>query len=370
MGLRPGDAAVLDGGGVEGELLSESHTMNASSERGFSLIELLVATLVLLIVMSVVMTALNQSTKQQQSIWNRTEMHSGVRGATELMQQEVGQAGRAAMGPDAPLKLAGPVPANPACNPSDPSIGKVTVGVTNAKNLPDTSGIWGTGGAAPASYALITTLDGLLSESVLVYSKTATTIDACFTNAHNAGTVISTMGSFGNGIIPPSAPPSNTPNGSTANVMKMFGDINGDGNMVYVEYTCDAINAHKLYRNSMPFETPAAGKLPLSQALVLLNNVQPNPPTPANPGGEPCFTYQMEKSTAHGSTIWFVTDVAITLTVQTQQVDPVTKQFQMETKALLNVSPRNVYNGLQLANIGYTDRIQSTPATVAALLVP
>ena len=35
-----------------------------------------------------------EMTNQQQTIWNRTEMHSGIRGATELLQQEVGQAGR------------------------------------------------------------------------------------------------------------------------------------------------------------------------------------------------------------------------------------------------------------------------------------
>src|SRR4051812_48773564 len=134
--------------------------MNASSERGFSLIELLVSTCILLILMGVVMTALNQSTRQQQTIWNRTEMHSGVRGATELMQQEVGQAGRAAMGPNAPLKLAGAVAGAPNCDPSQPNTGAVQVGVTNANNVGDTSGIWGTGGASPASYALITTLDG------------------------------------------------------------------------------------------------------------------------------------------------------------------------------------------------------------------
>ena len=33
-------------------------------------------------------------TTAQKTIWNRTEMHSGIRGATELLQQEVGQAGR------------------------------------------------------------------------------------------------------------------------------------------------------------------------------------------------------------------------------------------------------------------------------------
>ena len=37
-------------------------------------------------------------TKVNQTVSNRTEMHSGVRNATELLQQEVGQAGRIAAG--------------------------------------------------------------------------------------------------------------------------------------------------------------------------------------------------------------------------------------------------------------------------------
>jgi hypothetical protein len=60
--------------------------------------------------------------------------------------------------------------------------------------------------------------------------------------------------------------------------------------------------------------------------------------------------------------------VAITLTVQTQQVDPITKQFQVETKALLNVSPRNVFNVWELASIGLTNRVQPMPPTIANLL--
>src|SRR5689334_12453690 len=73
------------------------------SESGFSLIELLVAMGVLLIVSSIVTAALLQMTSAQMTIWNRTEMHSGVRGATELLQQEVGQAGRIAL--PAPVTL-------------------------------------------------------------------------------------------------------------------------------------------------------------------------------------------------------------------------------------------------------------------------
>ena len=337
--------------------------MTASSDRGFSLVELLVATCVLLIVMGVVMTALNQMTKQQQTIWNRTEMHSGVRGATELMQQEVGQAGR--ISTPVPITLGAAVQdvvtafgAAAECDPALPNQNSTTVQVSS------TAGLWASAGVAPASYALVTTLDGAASESTPVYaiSSNPPRIQACFSKAHAAGATIAMLGSFANGIVPPGGA------GSSATVLKMFGDINGDGNMVYVEYTCDWQNNHKLYRNTMPFDTAPAAKPPLAEALVLLNNIQQNPPTAANPGGEPCFTYQTETASAQGQLFTFVTDVAITLTVQTQNVDAVTKQYQTETKALLNVSPRNVFNALQLANVGFTDRIQSTPASIAALI--
>ena len=69
-------------------------TQRLRSESGFSLMELIVATGLLLVVSSIVTSALLQMTQSQTTIWNRTEMHSGIRGATELLQQEVGQAGR------------------------------------------------------------------------------------------------------------------------------------------------------------------------------------------------------------------------------------------------------------------------------------
>jgi hypothetical protein len=54
--------------------------------------------------------------------------------------------------------------------------------------------------------------------------------------------------------------------------------------------------------------------------------------------------------------------------VQTQQIDPITRQYQTETKALLNVSPRNVFNTWMMAGLGETQRVQSTPPTITALL--
>jgi len=350
----------------------------SSSESGFSLIELLVATCIFLVITGIVASALKQITQSQSTVWNRTQMHSGVRGATELLQQEVGQAGRFPIHIDpadpATITTVNPIfgagtgncdPKNPGqWLPGPPVVPAAPTQVTSVKSL------YATAGTVPASYVLITTMDGLNRETTPVYaidnSVNPPTLTACFNNDHPAGTKLLVLGGFASGIVPPAAPPTNYPNGSTGSVLKMFGDINGDGNIVYVEYTCDTApgSTHKLYRNVMDYTSTTKKKL--SDALVLLSNVQDNP------GGTPCFTYQVDGANppivVQGQPVVFVLDVAITLTVETQQTDPVTGKKQQETKALLNVSPRNVFNTWQLANGGFTDHIQSTPASVAALL--
>jgi hypothetical protein len=291
-------------------------------------------------------------------------MHSGIRGATELLQQEVGQAGRITLPgrvtlatPISPVGGAAPA-ASATCDPATPTVGAALVGLNTDSGGSAVSGMWANAGP-PASYISLTTLDGDKQETIRVaeIDSTATppTIRACFQNDHAAGTVLVPLGGFATGIIPDTG----IVNGSSGTVLKMFGDINGDGRMVYVEYTCDTV-AHNLYRNVMPFD--AGSKPAVTPDQILLSNIIDNP------GGTPCFTYQRETITVQGTPFTFITDVAITLTVQTQQIDPVTKQYQTETKALLNVSPRNVFNAWALASIGYTDRIQSTPAIVTSLL--
>jgi hypothetical protein len=142
----------------------------------------------------------------------------------------------------------------------------------------------------------------------------------------------------------------------------LYGDINGDGKMVYLEYTCDtSVVPGSLYRNVMAFD--AASKPALTGSQVLLGNIL------VNPNATACFTYMPSPlPVVNGST--YVLDVAITLTVQTQLKDPTTNQFQTETKALLNVSPRNVFDVWQLASAGgvVVNRIQPMPPTVLALL--
>src|SRR5258705_13900184 len=64
---------------------------------GFSLMELMVVLVVLVSVSTIILSVMFKMTMAQGSISNRTEMHASVRSATEVLQQEIGQAGRVAL---------------------------------------------------------------------------------------------------------------------------------------------------------------------------------------------------------------------------------------------------------------------------------
>ena len=296
----------------------------ASGDEGFTLIELMVAVLVLMVVSGAVLKGVMDMSNLHNTMMNRTDLHAGVRNATQLLSQEVGQAGRIAL--PAPVTLALPTAAN-----------ATLVTVSSSADM------------FVGERLLIDTGDN--SETVTVTAIAANVLTTTATGfPHNAGVPVAVTGGFAAGVVPTTAA-----NGSTATRLKIFGDINGDGSMVYVEYWCDTANG-RLYRNSMPFT--AGAKPAYTVDMVLIDNIL------ANPGGTPCFTYQTQ--TAAGEA--YVTDVAITLTVRTQNRDANTNDFQTESKALLNVSPRNVFNVWQMAGLGNTNRVQPTPASVTALL--
>jgi len=323
-------------------IASTRQVVGHSPEAGFSLLELLVASGLLLIVTSIVTTGLMQMTTSQRTIWNRTEMHSGVRSATELLQQEVGQAGRVAL------------PANVTLN------AVAMAGATTLTLTPSVSGIFVNELLAIDTGANVETVKVSAINAVTKVVTISQSVDyngaqlqTSLRFPHLAGAVVNAGGGFTTGVIPPAAAPVGFVKGSTPSVLKLYGDINGDGNMVYVEYTCDTV-AGNLYRNSMAFD--AAAKPALTADQVLLSGIA------ANPGGVACFQYQMDAANQ------YVLDVAITLTVNTQQIDPITRQLQQETKALLNVSPRNVVNAWELVGHQYGSRVQPTPATITTLI--
>ena len=294
-----------------------------SSESGFSLIEVMVTSGILMAVSAIVMSGVLEMSQLNNTVTNRAQMFAGVRNATALLQQEVGQAGRVTLigGPTLTAAVA------PGTN---------TINVSYASNMFVGENVTvGTGDAA---------------ETVTVQAVGNDTITATFTSAHANNEPLSVQGAFSSGVVPPSVA-----NGSTDWVLKIFGDINGTGNMVYVEYTCD-VPQGKLYRNQMAWDAAKKEKPTVDQILV--ENIQ------ANPKNAPCFTYQTQ--TVLNTP--YVIGVAITLTVQSQDIDPITKKYQKESKALLNVSPRNVFNAWQLAGLDVTNRIQPTPPQITNLL--
>ncbi len=68
--------------------------MTRKLQAGFTLIEMMVALIILLAVSGIVMSGMVQMMKSQGTISNRTELHTSVRSATELLQQEIGQSGK------------------------------------------------------------------------------------------------------------------------------------------------------------------------------------------------------------------------------------------------------------------------------------
>src|SRR5438477_1430873 len=66
-------------------------------DAGFTLIEMMIAVMVLMVVSGTVIKGMMDLTNLHNTIMNRTDMHAGVRNATELLTQEVGQAGKVAL---------------------------------------------------------------------------------------------------------------------------------------------------------------------------------------------------------------------------------------------------------------------------------
>jgi type II secretory pathway pseudopilin PulG len=363
--------------------------MSCKRETGFSLLETMVALGVLSVVGAIVMTGMVQMMKTQGTIANRTEMHTSVRSATELLEQEIGQAGRLTLGsPNGGVTLANAVagtanftlnsPSGSACSPQS-SCPAPTL-YQNEVLTVDTGGTDSFGNS--------------LEETVTLSAGAANTGTATFVSPHASGAPVTALGAFATGVVPPDgttlgsdpngqcAPTSVTvgglaqnyvafANGSTCENLKLYGDINGDGNLVYVRYDCvQGTQAAPgfLYRQQLSYQDFVNGKTitePPPASAILLSNVLTNPPD-VNNAAVPCFRYQVQPL----GTGWLVTDVAVTLTVQTQNNDPVTHQPQKETKALLNVSPRNIYEVWTTASQNMTDvtRAQAMPSWISGLL--
>lgn len=286
----------------------------AGKNNGFSLLELLISLATLLIVSGSAFEVLSYYQKAYLSTEMRADVHSGIRAALALMTQEVTQAGLLAS--------------------SQKTVHSAVSKNVNAQSVsldPSTTDIF------DGEKVMVDT--GSSQEIVSVTSHTSSSITGIFTKDHNAGTIVTAVGMFPEGILP----------SSSDTELRLLGDLNGDGTLAYAWYDCDPTTGN-LSRSVNKFSA-----LPnVSPPQLLMDHVV------ANPNGAPCFQYIT--TTVRGFT--FTTGVAITITVQTSTNDPRTGTFATVTESLLNVSPRNVLAGLENARTNLRTRLQPTPTNI------
>ena len=176
--------------------------------QGFSLFEMIVSMAILLVISGGIFSAISSSQQSYARTEVKSDMYENVRGVAELMAQEIGQAGLVNL-PATTLSAA----VNANITAQTVNVSSTTSMFVNEQVLVD----------AGTNNEELVTLTGV----------TASTITAIFGKAHAAGVPINVLGVFPNGIVAPA-----TTDGSTANVLNLFGDLNADGSLVYVRYTC------------------------------------------------------------------------------------------------------------------------------------
>jgi hypothetical protein len=267
---------------------------------------------ILIVLSGAAMSALLAYQKIYKSLDLKTDVLAGLRGATELMSQEIGQAGL--------LNYPGTSLAAPVAASLSPQ----------AATLNSTAGIF-------VGEKLLVDA-GTAQEAITVSGVGSTTVAGIFQKSHDAGAPVNAVGVFPQGVL----------SSSTATQLQLLGDVNGDGTLVYVQYDCDLM-AGTLSRSITPIAAVSAGP-----PQILLTGLL------ANPNGAPCFQYR----TAAAAGYTFVTNVGMTVTIQSPRVDPQTGEFVILANTYSSFSPRNVWAGLEMAQAGIYGSLQPIPPGV------
>jgi prepilin-type N-terminal cleavage/methylation domain-containing protein len=282
----------------------------AQEEKGFSLIEVAASMLVLLILMSAVFTILGKYQVRYQGEQQGADVHQSLRSTMELLGQEIGQAG-----------YLGFTTRNLTA--------AVAVG-TNPASVDSVDGIY-------AGQRLLVGA-GATEEQVTVASVAGNSFTATFGRAHPfpPGAPVTVLGTCREGILL----------SSTATRLQLFGDVNGDGILVLVDYN---ITGGILSRSVKPVTGP-------NQSGELLRDLQPNP------GNTPVFQY---RPTLSGG-VNYITEVWVTLTTRSATRDPETNAFRTMTSSSI-FSPRSVIAAIDLANSGSATRVFDAPVLIKTL---
>ncbi len=282
-------------------------------KRGFSLIDLLVSLSVSIALVAGLLMITSSYQNTYSALQNGSDLQRRLRGATELLQQEIGQAGYFGL---APRVLQAAVAPGPDAQ---------HVAVSSVDSLFAGARLYvGTGPAR---------------ELIEVEAVGDGTLLAKFSKSHNSGSPVLAAGLLPEGILP----------SSSSSELRLLGDINGEGRLVIVQYQCDAASS-VLRRTITPIDQDTPSSSEMLSGLI------------ANAGGQACFEY--DTVTAGGFTV--VREVRIHLTIRAEEADIRSQQFA-ERRLDLTIKPRNLEQSLVLLERDAEEYLQPTPAVATAL---
>lgn len=332
---------------------------------GFSLIEMLVSVVIIVLLMSAVFPFLFQSQKRYQGQAVAAEANQSARAALEVMTQEIGQAGF-----------------NPNFTANKTSSAVVTPNSSaQCITLNNISQI------NPGDWISVDT--GPNHERVQVLSTSATSgtpcgasnqIQAVFLMAHDGSTtpfpVISYKMPYGTGIL-------GTPGTSTDHLLEFYGDIYQDGVIRYVVYSLAPVTPaqsvsingttytlYDLYRSVTPVSftnlpVPSTYSPPANDSTSpLVTNVLYNTATQSGPTGQPIFAYPNQVVIGVvPNQITVVGTVEVTISVAISPKSLETSQVQWFTMAT-EIRPLNLTAAINVNNVGGAIYLPPMPASL------
>jgi prepilin-type N-terminal cleavage/methylation domain-containing protein len=205
---------------------------NVQSIKGFSLIELLVVLAVLLIIVSFVISGFTNSLKTLRRERGRTERDSDLKRAVELMTIDLSAAG---VTPDFVATV------SPATTPASPKLTGIIAPLQTTIGLSHVSGLY-PGRPITLNLPEILPTSETLKISSVGTNSVVTTTGAVFPHVATESTITPMLPNMFGILNPPPTTATTTKvisSSITLNPVRLgfFGDVIGDGNLYYVEYT-------------------------------------------------------------------------------------------------------------------------------------
>ncbi len=214
-----------------------------SSENGFTMVELLISLLILMVLIGAVVNLFSVAINQHQSEQTSIASTQDARGGLEIMTQEISQAGS---------------------HPGKRTTVSVAYGASDADR---TITVSSTSGFMAGDFVDLGNAGAF--ESVQLTAVGSNTFTGGFAAARNGGDVIRLYAQpFLYGVIKPAGLGANS--SATVTTLRFFGDVNGDGTIDYVEYVYDAANSEITRSNT------AITQASINPAVPLIRNVKPN----------------------------------------------------------------------------------------------